>query len=134
MNNSDRIPLEIRHESLNNILTEFYYDIPSNSVNITVNHKYQLKTIEIPTTIIINQDRGWYKFIDLVSKSLREIAKVNDEQDIQEIGYALDDNHDLIYRYNSSSKNNNTGNEKNENKSLNEILQLLNIHRWEKEI
>src|SRR5215211_9343449 len=116
MNNSDRIPLEIRHESLNNILTEFYYDIPSNSVNITVNHKYQLKTIEIPTTIIINQDRGWYKFIDLVSKSLREIAKVNDEQDIQEIGYALDDNHDLIYRYNSSSKNNNTGNEKNENK------------------
>ena len=98
-NNPNHIPLTIR-ESLKNTLTEFYYDIPSKSVNITVNHKYQLKTIGIPTEII-SQDvnQGWYKFLDLVAKSLRENTSVHDEQDIQEIGYAIDDNNELIYRY-----------------------------------
>jgi len=50
-NNPNQIPLAIR-ESLKNILTELYYDIPSKSVNITVNHKYKLKTIGIPTYVI----------------------------------------------------------------------------------
>ena len=62
-----------------------------------------MKTIEIPTGII-SQDvnQGWYKFLDFVAKSLTENAGVNDEQDIQEIGYAIDDNNELIYRYSSS--------------------------------
>jgi hypothetical protein len=99
-NNPNHIPLAIR-ESLHNILTELYYDIPSKFVCITVNHKYQLKRIRISTDII-NQEQGWYKFHDLVAKSLTENAGVNDEQDIQEIKYAIDDNHELIYRYSSS--------------------------------
>jgi hypothetical protein len=105
--NSNHIPLAIR-ESLKDILTEFYYDISSNSVNITVNHKYKLKTIGVPTDII-NQDisQGWYKFIDLVAKSLREKTSIHDEEDIQEIGYAIDDNNELIYKYSSRSSRKN---------------------------
>lgn len=103
--NPDRIPLTIR-ESLKDILTELYYDIPSKSVNITINHKYQLKTIGIPTEII-NQERGWYKFHDLVAKSLRENVSVHDEQDIKEIGCAIDDNNELICKYSSSSSRKN---------------------------
>ena len=105
--NPNHIPLAIR-ESLKDILTELYYDIPSTSVNITVNHKYELQTIGVPTDII-NQDisQGWYKFIDLVAKSLREKTSIHDEEDIQEIGYAIDDNNELIYKYSSSSSRKN---------------------------
>ena len=95
------------------MLTELYYDIPSKSVNITINHKYKLQTIGIPTDII-NQEQGWYKFHDLIAKSLTENG-VSDLQDVQEIKYAIDDNNELIYRYSSnsnSSKNNSNENEK----------------------
>ena len=43
--NPNHIPLAIP-SSLKDILTEFYI-IPSKSVNITVNHKYELKTIRV---------------------------------------------------------------------------------------
>ena len=106
-NNPNRIPLAIR-DSLTNILTELYYDISSKSVYLTVNHKYKLKTIGISTDIInLDIGQGWYKFLDLVAKSLRENTAVNDEQDVQEIGYAIDDNNELICKYSiSNSKNN----------------------------
>jgi hypothetical protein len=78
-NNPNHIPLTIR-DSLKNILTELYYDITSKSVNITINHKYQPKTIGIPTDII-NQKQGWYKFHDLIAKSLTENG-VSDLQDV----------------------------------------------------
>jgi len=124
--NPNHIPLTIR-DSLNNILTEFYYDISSKSVCITVNHKYQLKTIGIPTDII-NQDvsHAWYKFLDLVAKSVRENAAVNDEQDVQEITYAIDDNHELIHKCSTNNRNRkqqqDEDEEEEEDKSIPKIL------------
>jgi len=101
-NNTEIINLKLRYNLKNkNIITEFYYHIPTKSVIIRLNHKYE------PTNIIFKVDTNdWSNNGEKITKLLN--SRGVDQENIKLIVLTLDDNWNTIIDINFNNGHSNS--------------------------
>src|SRR5215208_2693377 len=99
INSKDLVNLEPNILKEKNIVTEFYYHIPSQQIKIGLNHKYNL----IKAIFKINID-NWSKNTLQLYKILK--PKGVDKEDIELLATTLDNNWEKIYEIIQNNNNN----------------------------